>query len=618
MIAALLLSCVAQVESLEVGESRPIEPLVLGVNQSLHTAAEHPESLWTAYELLGPTVVRYPGGTIASLWDTGSDRFVPVEQWEERLGRRPLWVDWTQWQARSINRRLSQPAGRASLAAALDPVAFAERAAAIGAEVSWVLNLATDEPPSGDFAADPPAGLVFLRRLKAAGVPVRLVELGNELEGDSFNRRFPTVEDYFAEIDPLAKAIRAEFPDVRLAACSHVPMIDALESDANNPAGEAGRHAAWAERTLRRDDGYDLVNHTYLGGRGLEPALGLKPYVLAVRREAADPLLGVDFVLQSPQHMAAAAEAALAEAPAGKRIWQTEYNLWTVGDDPFARYAGTPTQALYLVAWQLEMLARPHVFAVAHTHSLLGDEFGVFGLPGDRDGTERGEGAAREGDRNESAQNKSAQNESAQNESAQNESAQEELARTDGEVQRPVDVAIRPAANMLAALASLAEGAETVAPVGVRGHQFGELLWSDTLPDAVRGVLLTRPDGERRLALVNLTREPVTISLAELDTSAFWHLTLTFDDRGAHADGTFGEKGEQSPAEAMLATPSRQLSEIAAKPEPLAIRALLSQLPEWFPAELRSGLRFQFVRGTGSDKAKVKTELPPYSVNFIE
>ena len=452
MIPLLLATLAADPVVAAAGEAVPCNRLVCGVNESIHSHhTDTPEAVGRAYRLLRPAMLRYPGGTVASLWDFQSDRYLPVDVWEPRLGRRPIWVDWCQWQAKGMRAAAEKAGGEWS---ATDPVAFGRFAESIGAEVSWTLNLATD-------AADDPAAhpsLQLLRRLKAAGVPVRFVELGNELEGDSFADRWPAVEDFLAEVDPLVAVIRGEFPDAKLAIPSHVVMADAMESDANNPAGGGGRHLHWASVTRDREDGLALVNHTYLGGRGLKDAVGLKAYVAAVRAEKADPLLGVDFVLQSPHFMAEAAAAWVAYTD--KKIWQTEFNLWLLDEDPFAVYRDTPAEGLYLAAWLVEMLKRPDVFELAHWHSLLGPQFGLAELDGD-------------------------------------------------------DVRLSPAGEMFAFLSRLANEADRVRPVTLKDGPTvaGRLVWEGQASPAVSGIVFEKDGGEPRLVLLNLSREKVTVDV---------------------------------------------------------------------------------------------------------
>lgn len=361
----------AQVIEPVAGKTVPVNKLIMGLNDNagtLHNAfrAGNGELYWDSYKVANPGIIRFPGGTVASLWDYENDCFIDPDLWEERLGKTTVWMSWTMELAKSVNGSEDRKH--------LDPIEFYNRAVSVGAEVVWVVNMATDLPKQ-----KPHAAVKFVKRLVDADIPVKYIEIGNEFEGASFVERWPSVEDYLKEIDPIVKQIRKLAPGVKLAYPSSVSVASALESDANNQPGHGdGRHGHWAKVTQGRKDGIDLVNHTYIGVKSAKQSLGLKNYVAWVRAEKTDPELGVRFLAQSPSFMIQSAVQYMAKSD--KKIWQTEYNIWMPKgrSGGWEKFCDTMANALYLANWKILMLQHPETFEMANWHSLSGATFGFI------------------------------------------------------------------------------------------------------------------------------------------------------------------------------------------------------------------------------------------------
>ncbi len=448
------------------GDQIPLAPLIMGLNDnigSLQSAiANNEEDLyWRAYAVANPTIIRYPGGTVASLWDFENNRFYPEEVWEERLGKKTIWMNWT--------TNLAKAAAAMPNRDRLGPEHFNQRATELGAEVAWVLNLATD--PKNDR---PHAAVEFVNRLEQLGIPVKYVELGNEFEGASFVERWPDVDDFQKETDPIVAAIRKVAPGATLAVPSNVPM-NPIEGDLNNDSGKEDRHHKWATQTLERADGIDVVNHTYIGVRGAEDALGLKKFVAWVRAEKANPMLGAEFVVQSPALMVPLAVEHLAGSP--KKIWQTEYNIWMPPgrSGGWERYNSTMTNALYMANWQLLMMQNPDTFLMANWHSLSGAVFGFITL-------ENG------------------------------------------------GLTVSPAVELFSQLATTVRGAKTIRPLTFPGgpELEGRMIWEGQSAPALIGIEF-RGDADTISVITNSSAEPVMIQLGEgpIETSTSFSIATS-------------------------------------------------------------------------------------------
>jgi hypothetical protein len=103
--------------------------------------------------------------------------------------------------------------------------------------------------------------LQALHTAAADGLPVRMVELGNELyqsgyigtgpNGHDYARRFPTAADYAAQMNAWISAIHGTFPRVRIAA---------VAADANDVNGLAQRRRTWNADVLPVLNGEDAVS----------------------------------------------------------------------------------------------------------------------------------------------------------------------------------------------------------------------------------------------------------------------------------------------------------------------------------------------------------------------
>jgi hypothetical protein len=140
---------------------------------------------------LRPGMIRYPGGTVTHGWD---------------------------WQQGRLPSRPGSP---------IHPIAEVKQLSdALGAQVMIVLDQVYRTLDDQ---------LAMLRTLRDSGVAINYVELGNELYAreDPYISRFPTGADYGAESNRWAAAVKAEFPNAKVAA-----LLFAREVGATNPRGQ--------------------------------------------------------------------------------------------------------------------------------------------------------------------------------------------------------------------------------------------------------------------------------------------------------------------------------------------------------------------------------------------
>jgi hypothetical protein len=193
----------ATVKVTSTGPVRTVTPTLLGLNGVNTTGPQWDNSpLDSVLSKFAPGVIRYPGGTVANYWSWPDGWFQPGK--------------WPGEPAKAVND--TPPVFRTGLAAA-------------GARPLFDLNTVTINGAIGS-ATDNPAQLdQQLQALQSAagdGLPVKMVELGNELyqsgyistgpDGQDYAKRFPSAADYATQMNAWISALHSAFQGVKVAA----------------------------------------------------------------------------------------------------------------------------------------------------------------------------------------------------------------------------------------------------------------------------------------------------------------------------------------------------------------------------------------------------------------
>ena len=225
----------ATVKVTPAGPVRTVTPALLGLNGVNTTGPQWDNSAFdSVLKKFGPGVIRYPGGTVANYWSWPDGWFQPGK--------------WPGEPAKAVNDTL--PVFRAGLAAA-------------GAAPLFDLNTVTINGAIGS-AADNAALLdQQVQALKSAagdGLPVTMVELGNELyqsgyistgpDGQDYAERFPSAAGYATQMNAWISALHSAFPGVKVAA---------VATDANDVNGISPRRSTWNASVLPLLKGEDAV-----------------------------------------------------------------------------------------------------------------------------------------------------------------------------------------------------------------------------------------------------------------------------------------------------------------------------------------------------------------------
>jgi len=196
-----------------IGDCRPMSPEFAGINAKMLISDPWNTDWADALKLTGVGNIRYPGGTAGNDWD-----------W--KLGRSERHQDYSY------------------LPAQVKPAA--DQA---GVTPMWVMNIIT---------RDIQHGLDGLAEAASAGLPIRWVEIGNELYLGRNAELFPTGKEYGQKAKEWIAAIKSVYPDAKCAL-----------STTMKHAGD--RTTNWTRDAISTCDNYDaLVVHLYVWV-GLEP-----------------------------------------------------------------------------------------------------------------------------------------------------------------------------------------------------------------------------------------------------------------------------------------------------------------------------------------------------------
>lgn len=175
--------------SFDEGQSYALHPDILGVNTgwTFREAVDKDPGFSALLKQASPGILRFPGGTVANYYHPDApgygfkeDEILPMK------ALHPLFVA-----SQDMNENILEPFIRMCLAS--------------GARATFCANLLTGTPEEA---------LTVIRRIKAAGVPLDGVELGNEFNLMMYRDEFPNADGYIQQAKMFALAIKQEFPEL--------------------------------------------------------------------------------------------------------------------------------------------------------------------------------------------------------------------------------------------------------------------------------------------------------------------------------------------------------------------------------------------------------------------
>jgi hypothetical protein len=300
------------------GPARMVTPTLLGLNGVNTTGPQWDNSAFdSVLKKFAPGVIRYPGGTVANYWSWPDGWFQPGE--------------WPGEPAKAVKDTL--------------PV-FGTGLAAAGATPLFDLNTVTINGAIGSDAENTTMLDQQLQALRSAagdGLPVKMVELGNELyqsgyistgpDGQDYAKRFPSAADYATQMNAWISALHSTFPGVKVAA---------VATDANDVPGIAPRRSTWNATMLpllKGEDAVTIHDNLRVYDASSSPATVLAyPYLHFQKLKAHELAL-----FQSDQ----------------LPVWVTEFNL--ADQTPGHVFQGTWLHGLFVAAQALLFTGDPDI-----------------------------------------------------------------------------------------------------------------------------------------------------------------------------------------------------------------------------------------------------------------
>ena len=322
----------------DVGEPHTISAHFFGLNGNLTSLGSEPwdnENFTASMQAIAPGHMRYPAGTIANYWDWNIG-------WIEQEMDSSQFLHWTRSVAKQKTRYTLED--------------FAKGQREVGFAPVYVMNMVT---------RDLDDQLEQLRRAKEMGMPVELVELGNEYYFGAgaeplVHKNFPTPKDYALAANKWAAAIKKEFPEVSISAVGTAGVSE----------GTSERRETWNDEVapVLSDDIDAITMHPYSGigmfaGRP-NGHWGNEGQQAKQRELLLDPA-AVQHAILTPtkEWMQIMGETGKVK----KQIWATEFNA----NDWFGGVRGTWTQTLAVLAAYDGFLRDPRV-QLASLHNAVG------------------------------------------------------------------------------------------------------------------------------------------------------------------------------------------------------------------------------------------------------
>ncbi len=294
---------------------------------------------------LHPKLIRYPGGTVASYWD-----------WKAGWLKQgvPLKGDW-----KSIPKN---PVTLPLLKFACDST---------GAMPVFVLNMMTST------LADQ---MEMLRQAKILGMPVRFVELDNELYlGEEFYvRKFATGVVYAEECNKWISAIKKEFPDVKIAVVGNSAKEGAIRKEKKHFA----RTSSWNRDVLSVIKNADAMTFHVYGGTGL--GYLTRTNIIADDDNEVNPAM-LQEVFETEESIPVLLGVPLQRwkqtntydypiVPEGMKVWITEYNLF----EREGVVAGTWAHGLYALLQTMLFMQDPKTEMICYHNLTTSAQFAAI------------------------------------------------------------------------------------------------------------------------------------------------------------------------------------------------------------------------------------------------
>lgn len=310
----------------------PISNNLLGYNTaSLYTSGLlNNKEFSQTIKSLQPKVLRFPGGTVANYYHPNGFGFGFKK---EEVGLQKKMMEVFVKQKTQKNNAIE------------DFIATCKVSNSKALYVANVLNGTPDEM------------ILVLKRIQEAGIEIVGIELGNELYFKEYRKQIPNVKSYINKCLPFVKAIKNEFPTIKIGAL--VPKMTEENNFGNGPF-----FREW-NLLLSKELFYDaIVVHNYTDCKLCNET--------KAKKEAFD--CGLKTINLIANHWLENLSDYYRNYFKDKEIWLTEYNF----NKPHEKFGNTILQGLLLSEYMMQLINSERI-SVASVHQLA-SEIAPFSL----------------------------------------------------------------------------------------------------------------------------------------------------------------------------------------------------------------------------------------------
>jgi hypothetical protein len=357
ILISILVSCTQKKVLVTSGIERNIYPDMVGVNGNI-AHFDHPwdnDTLVNAINNLGVANFRYPAGSLGNYWDWDTG-------WLDKNVPDSLMMKWV------VEQGFTESSNRYTLEN------FAKGQKKLGFTPVFMLNM---------LSKGLDHSVRNLLRAKDLGLPIKYIELGNEL---FFNLPFemyvfPTPEDYGKTCKIWIDSLKHHFPEAKYAIIG-------------NYIKRKERHIDWTQRALRYCTNADAVTYHKYSPAGIDGKQervkitagteGISDALTATRKRSFEDLKArqkweIDLLKNDSAYanflnsaIIAAKNYSNINAPDGMEIWATEFNM----RDDNSAIRGTWANTLYIAKYYEIFLNSP--VTITNIHNVTGNLFGQF------------------------------------------------------------------------------------------------------------------------------------------------------------------------------------------------------------------------------------------------
>lgn len=201
--------------------------------------------------------------------------------------------------------------------------------------------------------------VAMLQAARSKGVPIKYIELGNELyipNNPDYAYYFPSTQDYINKVNAWIPILKSDFPGAEIAVIGD-PKTAGSKVNVCQAGASTGGESAWNQAIINGVHGENAITfHTYYASGIPKGGSVSNPGDLATMLSTASQSCISNFQNNIPKYL-----------PKGVSAWITEWNLWSEHSQVVH---GSWAQGLTEASYALDLARQPQV-ELADNHALV-------------------------------------------------------------------------------------------------------------------------------------------------------------------------------------------------------------------------------------------------------